>query len=340
MEVGSRGTANVPRSRAHAPCPWYAIPMVRTGVAVLGGGKWGVALAAAAGRIGGDVLLVSRRDVEVTPRGVRIAREVRSAAEAKLIVMAVPSSVALEVIQQLGPHLDAEHILVHASRGLVGDSLQTITEIIVASGRTELVGALGGPVLAADLLAGEPSVIVCGASADEVGYTFVKRFMTASLRVYTTSDVRGVEWATALIGCLATLVGYAQQSGLSAGLIAAMITRGVQEASRIVAKAGGDGKTLLGLAGYGELLAAVSQRERPELLLGGALARGLPLEDAARGMKSSVEAATLAPRLARWIESKRVRAPIFMALADDVLTGRPTAEIIEKLMTLPVEDPG
>jgi hypothetical protein len=49
---------------------------------------------------------------------------------------------------------------------------------------------------------------------------------------------------------------------------------------------------------------------------------------------------TLAPRLARWIESKRVRAPIFVAFADDVLKGRPAEQIIEKLMTLPVEDPG
>jgi glycerol-3-phosphate dehydrogenase (NAD(P)+) len=297
-------------------------------------------LAAAAGRVGGEVQLISRREVEVTPRGVRLTRDVSSAAAAKLIILAVPSSVALETVALLGPHLDEDHMLVHASRGLVGDSLRTITEIVRAGARTELVGALGGPVLAADLLVGDPSVIVCGASADEVGYSFVKQFMTPALRVYTTSDVRGVEWATALVGCLATLVGYAQEVGLGPGLIAALITRGVQEASRIVAAAGGYGNTLLGLAGYGELFAAVSQRERPEILLGAALARGLPLDEAVRGVKSSVEAVTLAPRLARWIESKRVRAPIFVAFADDVLKGRPAEQIIEKLMTLPVEDPG
>jgi len=314
--------------------------MSRAGLAVLGGGKWGVALASAAARVGGDVQLVTRRDAEVTPQGVRVTREIASAAEAALIVLAVPSRVALETVAQLAPHLDRDHMLVHASRGLVGDDLRTITEVIGAAARTELVGALGGPALAADLLAGSPSVVVCGASADVVGFTFVKRFMSPALRVYTTSDVVGVEWATALVGCLATLVGYAQEAGLSPGLIAALITRGVQEASRIVAAAGGDGKTLLGLAGYGELFAAVSQRDRPELLLGAALARGFTLEEAARGMKSSVEAVTLAPRLARWTENKRVRAPIFVSLADEVLAGRPVDAILSKLMTLPVEDPG
>jgi glycerol-3-phosphate dehydrogenase (NAD(P)+) len=314
--------------------------MARSGVAVLGGGKWGVALAAAAARVGGDVRLITRRQVEVTPRGVRVDREITSAVEATLILLAVPSSVALETVSQLAPRLDGDHVLVHASRGLVGDSLQTISEIIRATGKTELVGALGGPVLAADLLAGNPSVLVCGAGADDVGYAFVKQFMTPALRVYTTSDVRGVEWATALVGCLSTIVGYAQQAGLNPGLIAALITRGVQEASRIVAVAGGDGKTLLGLAGYGELFAALSQRDRPEILLGAALARGVGLYEAVVGIKSSVEAATMAPRLARWIQANKVRAPIFIALADDVLAGHPTNEIIDKLMTLPVEDPG
>jgi glycerol-3-phosphate dehydrogenase (NAD(P)+) len=314
--------------------------MAKAGVAVIGGGKWGVGLAAAAARIGGEVQLVTRREVEVTPKGVRVTTEIPSAADAGLILLAVPSSSALEVVEHLAPRLHADHMIIHASRGLVGDSLETISEIVRRATPATLLGALGGPVLAADLLAGSPSVVVCGASADEVGYTFVKRFMSPSLRVYTTSDVRGVEWASALVGCLATLVGYAQGLGLSPGIIAALITRGVQESSRIVAAAGGVGETLLGLAGYGELFAAVSQRDRPEVLLGNALARGLPLGEAVRSQKSHVEATTLAPRLARWIETHRVRAPIFVALANDVFIGRPSDQLISELMTLPVEDPG
>jgi glycerol-3-phosphate dehydrogenase (NAD(P)+) len=222
----------------------------------------------------------------------------------------------------------------------VGDSLRTITELLDESTRTELVGALGGPALAADLLVGSPSVIVCGASGDEVGFRFTKAFMSPTLRVYTTSDVHGVEWASALVGCLATIVGYAQQLGLNPGIIAALMTRGVQEASRIVAAAGGFGETLLGLAGYGELLATISQRDRPEVLLGASLARGLSLSEAVDSIKSQVEVVTLAPRLAAWIEEKHVRAPIFVALARDVFAGHPSDQIIEALMTLPVQDPG
>jgi glycerol-3-phosphate dehydrogenase (NAD(P)+) len=315
-------------------------PMARAGVAVVGGGKWGIALAAAAARIGGEVRLVTRREVEVAPRGVHLTADIAAAAEAELIVLAVPSSAALGVIAGLAPRIDADHMIIHASRGLVGEKLDTFSEVVRAATPTELVGALGGPALAADLLAGTPSIVVCGASSDEVGYTFIKRFMSPQLRVYTTSDVRGVEWASALVGCLAMIVGYAQGLGLSPGLIAALITRGIQEASRIVAEAGGIGETLFGLAGYGELFAAVSQRDRPEILLGGSLARGVPLEGAVALLKSRVEAATLAPRLARWIEARKVRAPIFVALADDVLAGHPADQIIEKLMTLPVEDAG
>ncbi len=284
--------------------------------------------------------LATRRQVEVKPRGVRVTHSANAVAEAKLVVLAVSARVVGEVIASLSRQLDARHLVIHASRALVGGSLQTMSEFIREHTPVRHVGALGGPALAADLLAANPAVIVCGASSDELGHAFVKRFMSQSLRVYTTNDVRGIEWATALVGCLAIIVGYAQRIGLNPGIIAALITRGVQEASRIVAAAEGSPQTLLGLAGYGELLAAISQRNRPEVRLGSALARGLTIEQAARSLKSRVEAVEMLPRLVSWIKEHRVRAPIFMALASDVFAARPSEQIIDRLMTLPVEDAG
>jgi glycerol-3-phosphate dehydrogenase (NAD(P)+) len=96
---------------------------------------------------------------------------------------------------------------------------------------------------------------------------------------------------------------------------------------------------LFGLAGYGDLLASVEQRDRPEVALGAALAKGKSLDAALGAAKLRVEAVELIPRVVRFAESHGVRAPIFRALANDVLAGRPKEDIVRGLMTGPVEDP-
>jgi glycerol-3-phosphate dehydrogenase (NAD(P)+) len=156
--------------------------------------------------------------------------------------------------------------------------------------------------------------------------------------MYTTQDLRGLEWASALVGCLAIGVGYAEGLKLGPGLSAAVISRSVQEAARIAAAAGGDERTLLGLAGYGDLLASMTQKERPEVALGQALAEGRTLEEALAASKQRVEAVDLVPRVVGWAERAGVRCPIFTALTRGVLAAQPPASIVRELMTGPVED--
>jgi glycerol-3-phosphate dehydrogenase (NAD(P)+) len=199
---------------------------------------------------------------------------------------------------------------------------------------------VGGPGLASEILAGDPSVVVCGASDDEVAATFLRAFKTPRLRVYTTNDKSGVEWASALVGCMSIVVGYAQQIGLRPGTIAALITRCTREASELVVSGGGKARTTFGLAGIGDLLAAISQPDRPEVLLGAALGRGLPIAEAVRRVPSRVEAVELVPRLLSWASLRELRVPILSAIGRDVFAGRPAERIVEELMTLPVEDTG
>src|ERR1700733_15737930 len=106
--------------------------MARPGVAVVGGGAWGLALAGAAARTGGTTLLLSRRAPNgALPAGVTQARDEREVADkARLILLAAPSSVVREVCQSLGGHLDGRHFVVHGVRGLVGDSLDTVSHVV------------------------------------------------------------------------------------------------------------------------------------------------------------------------------------------------------------------
>lgn len=312
-------------------------------VAVIGGGTWGLALAAAAARAESDVVVLSRRDLNgALPRGVRVVREMKQAAEhGRLIVVAVPSGVARSVIRELGDHVQGDHYVVHGVRGLVhdggADELRTISEVIREETSVRRTGALGGPALAQDILAGRPSVVVVGSRYPEVCEIAAAALSSPTLRVYPTNDLRGLEWASALVGCLTIAIGYAQATQTSPGLVAALIARAVGEASRIAAAAGGEDKTLLGLAGYGDLLASIAQTERPEVLVGQALAKGLPPAEAAKAAELRVEALELIPRVTRWADAAGVRAPIFHALASGVVEGKKADAILHELMTLPIE---
>jgi glycerol-3-phosphate dehydrogenase (NAD(P)+) len=264
---------------------------------------------------------------------------------ARLVLLAVPSTHAREVARSLGDVLDGHHLVVHGVRGLASterphgaSAMETVSDIVRSETPARRVGALGGPALASDLSAGRPTVMVCGSRYPEVNRAVCSAFGSPSVRIYTTEDLLGLEWASALVGCLAIGVGYAQGIGLSPGLTAAVITRSVQEAARIAEAAGGEEHTLLGLAGYGDLLASVSQRERPEVVVGEALAKGSSLDEALREVGERVEAVELIPRIVAWADANGVRCPIFGALTRGVLTKQSPEAIVQELMTGPVED--
>jgi glycerol-3-phosphate dehydrogenase (NAD(P)+) len=295
-------------------------------------------LASAAARAESDVVLQTRRDVEGLPKGVRIVRDPKeSAAHARLLVLAVPSSICRLVARDLGNHLDGSHYVVHGVRGLEGDDLATVADVIRDETPARRTGALGGPALASDLQAGRPSVLVVGSRYPEVSEAVTHMFGSPTLRVYPTTDLRGLEWASALVGCLTIAIGYAQAMQMSPGLIAALIARSIGEASRIAAAAGGEEKTLLGLAGYGDLLASITQTERPEVMVGTALGKGKGRDEAIKSAPLRTEALELIPRVAKWAEQHGVRAPIFRALASGVTDGKKADSILLELMTLPVE---
>ncbi len=307
-------------------------------VAIIGGGAWGVALATAAARADADVVLQTRRDLGALPKGVRVVREPKeSANHARLIVLAVPSSACRPVARDLGNYLDGSHYVVHGVRGLEGDDLSTIAEVIREETPARRTGALGGPALAQDLQAGRPAVLVVGSRYPEVAERVTSTFGSPTLRVYPTTDLRGLEWASALVGCLTIAVGYAQAMEMSPGLVAALISRSIGEAARIAAAAGGEEKTLLGLAGYGDLLASITQSERPEVLVGTALGQGKGRDEAIKAAPLRTEALELIPRVANWADKHGVRAPIFRALASGVSGGKNANAILQELMTLPVE---
>lgn len=304
-------------------------------IAVVGGGSFGQSLARASARAGQRVLLWSRQPRELDDASITCTTELRELADAELVLFAVPSPHVGGVADELGRHLDGSHLLVHVSRGLVGDELATVSEVLAERTPCRRVGALAGPLVAKNLASDEPSGAIIGSQFPEVIEVVTEALGGPSLRVYGTPDVMGVELASALVGLVALALGYAMQMGMGPGALAVLATRGLAEATRVGEVRGGQSRTFAGLAGAGDLIAAVAGDGRPEIEFGKALAQGLSLEEAATRAGAYIEGALLAGQVRAFGSRARVEVPLSTGLAL-LMKGQISAEkLTEALMARP-----
>jgi glycerol-3-phosphate dehydrogenase (NAD(P)+) len=306
--------------------------MATPALGIVGAGAFGTALAALVGNAGHDVVLLSsaaavvdeinrERTSHARVPDLRMPERVRAtadpaelAARARLIVLAVSSTEARERARALGEVLDGRHMLVHAIGALAGPDDARFSEVLAQETPVRRIGALAGPALPADLVAGRFAAMVCASPFDEVTRE-ARRLLNVppALRLYTSRDLPGVELAATLSGAYSVAFGMADSLEMGPGPRAVLVTRVVAEAQRVVAAMGGEARTFTGLAGLGNLLvrtATGSGDHAPGYQFGRAMARG----EAPHGdrIPDSVRAAGSALRLARRL---RQRTPVLEAIA-------------------------
>jgi glycerol-3-phosphate dehydrogenase (NAD(P)+) len=153
--------------------------------------------------------------------------------------------------------------------------------------------------------------------------------------VYQTQDLTGLEWASALVGTAMVALGYGRAAGVSPALLAGLMTRAMHEAARVGVAAGAEERTFFGLAGFGDLMAAMGQVERTEVAFGHALGAGKTIEQARAAVGLRVEAIDLVPRVVEFAHERGVSAPILEAL-DAIVAGRiDRDEVLRRLMGAP-----
>src|SRR5262249_23644886 len=153
-----------------------------------------------------EVTLFSRRNGGSVP-GVRSVGSLGDLAQsAELVLLAVPSNVARSVSRTLGDDLTGGHLVIHGVPGLIHNRLLTPRDVVRQETPVKRVGAIGGPVLERELSAGLPSVMVVGSRYPEVCDALADGLGSATLRVYPSPDLKGVEWGSALTACLAIAV--------------------------------------------------------------------------------------------------------------------------------------
>jgi len=306
-------------------------------VGIVGGGDFGLGLAHAARRVGRKALLWTRRPERVGEAKIELARGLADLAACELVFFAVPSQHVAETARELGVHLDGSHFLVHISRGLFGEELLGLTQVLRSETPCRRVGALAGPLVARALLDGVPSGGIVASRFPEVREAVREAIGGQATRIYSTDDVIGAEFASAAVGLFAVAVGIAQGHGLGPAAQAMLVTRAMAEAARLGVQLGGKHETFMGLAGFGDLLAAVAGDGRPELEIGREIACEVPIERLQK-VSGYSEAMSSALRVAAYAARTKIRAPV-ATLCASVLAGKVSgAAAVQALMAREVGD--
>ncbi|MGE5360434.1 MAG: NAD(P)H-dependent glycerol-3-phosphate dehydrogenase [Bacteroidales bacterium] len=323
-------------------------------VAVIRAGSWGTALALHLARVGHDVpLWVREPDVLdvmkatgenrtflpgfVLPPGVRPCATLDEAlAGAHMVLSAVPSHGTRAVLRAASPLIEPGAIVVSATKGLELDTLQRISQVITSeTGDAHPVVVLSGPSFAVEV-ARELPTAVCAASTDATAAEQVQQeFRGRSFRIYATDDVVGVEIGAALKNVIAIAAGVVEGLGLGHNSMAALVTRGLVEISRLACALGGRRETLAGLSGLGDLVLTCTGSLSRNRELGVQLGRGRSLAEILAGMQMVAEGVRTTQAALALGERYGVELPIAQQM-NEVFAGRRDAmSAAEALMLRP-----
>jgi len=294
-------------------------------IAIIGGGGWGTALAITLARIEREVRLwvyepylvetmIATRENPLYLPSVRIPSAVRVSNRAEevlagvhIVILAVPSHVYRQVFSNMLPLLNGDMFFVSATKGIENETLMRMSEVVadVAKARfTPRIAAISGPTFAPEVARGEPTALVVASPDEQLRLFLQKELSVPRFRLYTNPDLIGVEISAAVKNIIAIAAGVVDGLGLGSNPIAALITRGLAEMTRLVVACGGRRETLSGLSGLGDLVLTSYGNLSRNRRLGVALGQGKDIEDVlsstrmvAEGVKTAKSTVALARKL-------------------------------------------
>ncbi len=255
--------------------------------------------------------------------------------DAEIVVSVMPSQHCRGLFERMRPLIPPTAMIVSATKGLEENSLQRMTEVISQiMNRTEAVGALSGPTFAVEVARGDPTAITIASKDPALLKTVQHEFSDPNFRVYTNSDVIGVELGGALKNIIAIAAGICDGLGFGHNSAAALITRGLAEMTRLVVACGGRAETMAGLAGLGDLVLTCTGGLSRNRSVGVELGRGRKLPEIIAGMHGMVAEGVFTTSAAVGLARARgVEMPITEQMHAILHQGKPPRDAIHELMT-------
>jgi glycerol-3-phosphate dehydrogenase (NAD(P)+) len=327
-------------------------------IAVVGAGAWGTSLSIVLGQKGTHRVRLWAHEKEVCdsvssrrvnelflpehriPDCVTATGSFEEALQnAEIVVSVMPSQHCRSLFQKMRPFLKPGMLFVSATKGLEEGTLLRMTEVIsliVGSdgGFAPRIGALSGPTFAKEVARGDPTAITIASRDAGLAETIQHEFSAATFRVYTNSDVTGVELGGALKNTIAIAAGVCDGLGLGHNSIAALITRGLAEITRLVVACGGRQDTMSGLAGLGDLVLTCTGGLSRNRSVGVELGRGRKLPEIIAAMHGMVAEGVFTTHAA--VELARARGlemPITAQMDAILHHGKSPRDAIHDLMT-------
>jgi glycerol-3-phosphate dehydrogenase (NAD(P)+) len=327
-------------------------------IAILGGGSWGTALAIvlARARRKHDITLWVRDSAlaELIRRyrenrnylpGQLLAPEISVTCEigeaisgAQIVVSAIPTAYARAVYSSAAADISRRSVFISAAKGLEPATHKRMSEVVsevFSSNSAPRFAALSGPSFAAEAARGEPTAVVLASSDAALAGELQDEFAAPNFRVYANNDVLGVELAGAMKNVIAIAAGVCQGLGLGTNPLAALITRGLAEMSRLAAALGAQSETLTGLAGLGDLVLTCTGALSRNRQVGIELGKGRDLKEILAGMRMVAEGVGTAAAILALARDAKVELPITEQVAAILHQGKSPREAIRDIMERP-----
>jgi len=325
-------------------------------IAVIGAGAWGTGISIVLGRKGTHRVRLWAHEKEVcdsivqrrmnekflpgcsVPDSVTPSNDLAAAIDgAQIVVSVMPSQHCRGLFEQMRAHLRPETLIVSATKGLEENSLLRMTEVIGQvldqAGHRPRIGALSGPSFALEAAHGDPTAVTIASQDEELARTVQQEFSDPSFRVYTNPDVIGVELGGALKNVVAIAAGVCAGLELGHNSVAALITRGLAEMTRLAVACGGRADTMAGLAGLGDLVLTCTGGLSRNRSVGVELGRGRKLPEIVASMHGMVAEGIFTTRAAIGLaKARRIEMPITEQMDAILHEGKAPRDAIQELM--------
>lgn len=327
-------------------------------IVVLGSGAWGTAIALTLSRRGGHEVTLwahsadearvidSARENTLFLPGIPLPAELAITADldpiaaAQIVVSVIPSEFLRPTLQRVRGQLHNGQFIVSATKGVEKQThlrmTQVISQILEPAGILVSIGAVSGPSFAIEVAQGQPTAITVAFSDLQIAQFIQQEFSSETLRLYTSSDVIGVELGGALKNVIAIAAGVAVGMGLGHNSTAALITRGIAEITRLAVACGGRRETLAGLSGIGDLVLTCTGSLSRNRTVGHALGQGRKLPEILESLGGKVAEGVLTCRAALELAREReIEMPITEQMELILEEGKDPREAIRELMLRP-----
>ena len=326
-------------------------------IAIIGAGSWGTALAVVAARAGQNVRLWGR-GVDVVssinerrvnpwyltatsiPENVAATNDLSEALEeASLVLLAVPSHGARELLTAMSPLLKETAIIVNVSKGIEIETGKRISEIAkdVVSNPHPFV-CLSGPSFAKEVVAGHPTAIVAASKDASAARAVQNDLSFENLRIYTNADVVGTELGGSVKNVMAIAAGMTTGLGFGTNSVAALITRGLAEITRLARREGAQIETLMGLAGLGDLVLTCTGSLSRNRFVGEQLGKGRKLDEIVAELNEVAEGINTTRAVKQLADRAGLEMPITNEVNAVLYNHKPARDAVSELMSRPLRE--